>query len=51
MRNAQEYSMFYEKYSMFLFAQDRRKACAGSDKQVGLVLFSVDDDCDEEILI
>ena len=33
MSNARKYPIFYEKYSMF--AQDRRKACAGSDKQVG----------------
>ena len=54
--------MFYEKYSIFLFAQDCRKACAGSDKQVGwsfFLLMTIDDDddgdddddnCDEEIV-
>ena len=49
MSNAEEHSIFYEKYSMFPFAQDRRKACEGSDKQVGP--FSVDEDCDEEIVM
>ena len=47
MRNVQEYSLFYERYSIFLFAQNCRKACAGSDKQVGwsfFLLMTIDDD-------
>ena len=50
MSNTQEHFIFYEKYSKFPFAQDRRKACAGSDKQVGpfFLLMTIDDDDDDD---